>query len=353
VAEGLLIHPVEGALKLVTFAAEYNAIRLGGDLIEAAQTSGVNGVIDEVGAHLDRVSEVTSDPHVQSASWAAGLLALTLIAAPLALIVIGVQTFVQGRAFGAAIDTAPTWQEAMRIAGSREVRVFTISTLLLLALIGGKAIKDYTAWERTRSALPAEARVALESVPAAERAAMLEAASRMGLDEASVLRYIRFEQQLSPAGRQALQLFSWSERFRFQSTGVGLQKSLPPGEAQLFLERAGFDSGRAAEFIKSFPEGVPIELKSVAPGDHFLRYTDYPARRGSFATNVLFGSADEAVGGLFLKPYENRATFVQMLVATEPTFVLEGPIRGGWPGIVQTLIVDRGGFSYGEGIPFR
>jgi hypothetical protein len=148
-------------------------------------------------------------------------------------------------------------------------------------------------------------------------------------------------------------MFPWSKRLQLTSQGAGSTLTLPVAEAEIFLVRSGFDPARAADFISSFPAGGVVELRYVPLDGSFLRYTDFPQRPGSFATDLLYASADEAVSALNLRPFDNHANFLQTVVAKNPTLVLQGGIRGGEQGAMQVLLVDQGSFTYGEGIPLR
>jgi hypothetical protein len=103
--------------------------------------------------------------------------------------------------------------------------------------------------------------------------------------------------------------------------------------------------------VASFDDGL-ITHAPVNEGDGFLRYTDVADSKGSFLTNQLFSSPSDAVDALALGDYGNNATLVQNVTANYGTMVLQGGIRGGAAGVQQTLIIDRGAFSFSTGAPY-
>jgi hypothetical protein len=122
-------------------------------------------------------------------------------------------------------------------------------------------------------------------------------------------------------------------------------------EAEGMLVESGLSQAKAKDFVASF-EG-PITARTVAPGEQFLRYSDLPDSKGSFLTKQTFSSPADAVGSLYLGPYGNEAKLAQPVLATKASTVLEGAVAHGVPpGTIQTLIVDRTGFTFGTGVPY-
>jgi hypothetical protein len=117
----------------------------------------------------------------------------------------------------------------MDLAGSRGVRTFAVSTLLLLTLIGAKGVKDYTAWERTRGTLSQEARTALGTAPISERPAMIDAAARLGLSDAELTAYLDLRSQLPVQASSYLDSLPPVERLRLVGSNLELQSGVHEG----------------------------------------------------------------------------------------------------------------------------
>jgi hypothetical protein len=376
VANSLVIHPVEGAVEWLAFGVENNPVRMWGRVIRAARSDGLNGVVDTVGSFLHRFSAMTADPQAQSALWttAFGLLLLVPGLAGAAAAgswglragalqqsvrlglpaIVAVQAAEGAGQIDQAVQAAATREQAMRIPTSHSVRTFVTNTVLILSLLlGAPALRKLSEWQRLKNLLTPETQAALETLPLTERTALLEAAVRIKAGEAEIIRYVNLSTTLPETMRQGLEVFPWSKRLQLVTAESGSRINLSPAEAESFLVRSGFDPARAADFISSFPAEGPVQLRYVPADGSFLRYTDFPNRAGSFATDVLYSSADEAVNALNLRPYDNHANFLQTVIARGPTLVLEGGIRGGEEGAVQYLIIDQSSFRYGEGVPLR
>ena len=96
----------------------------------------------------------------------------------------------------------------------------------------------------------------------------------------------------------------------------------------------------------------PITARLVESDEGFGRYTGNPTSKGSFLTKSTFSTPSEAVDALNLGPFGNPATFRQPVTSSGRSIVLEGGIRGGQPGVRQTLIINRGRFEIGTGRTF-
>lgn len=123
-----------------------------------------------------------------------------------------------------------------------------------------------------------------------------------------------------------------------------------PARAESFLVKNGFSPADAKDFIGSF-DG-PITARIVRPGEDFLRYTGNPTSTGSFLTKSRFSNPASAVDGLYLSPYGNPATYVQTVTSSGRSIVLEGAIKNGGSGVGQTVIHNRGAFTFGVGQGF-
>lgn len=132
--------------------------------------------------------------------------------------------------------------------------------------------------------------------------------------------------------------------------GLSGTSVVSPARAEAFLVKNGFDAADAKSFIGSF-DG-PITARIVRPGEDFLRYTGNPNSTGSFLTKTRFGSPGSAVDGLYLGPYGNPATYVQTVTSSGRSIVLEGAIKNGGAGVGQTVIHNRGEFTFGPGVGF-
>ncbi|MHB8477390.1 MAG: hypothetical protein ACYC9Z_18280 [Casimicrobiaceae bacterium] len=132
---------------------------------------------------------------------------------------------------------------------------------------------------------------------------------------------------------------------------LGVARSISHADAEGMLVEQGLSPARAKDFVNSF-EG-PITARPVKPHEKFFRYTDVADSKGGFLTKEAFSSPEEAASKLYLGPYGNQANLRQPVVATKTSIVLEGAVRGGEPpGTIQTLMVDRTGFSIGPGVPY-
>jgi len=122
--------------------------------------------------------------------------------------------------------------------------------------------------------------------------------------------------------------------------------------AKEFLLKNDFPASRADDFLDSF-DG-PITARLVRPGEEFGRFSGQPGGAGSFLTKSIFETPDQAVDALFLKPFGNPATFRQSVVSTQRSIVLEGLIKNGAPpGTTQSVIINRGAFEFGTGVPVK
>jgi hypothetical protein len=129
-------------------------------------------------------------------------------------------------------------------------------------------------------------------------------------------------------------------------TAATAVRTVSNAEAEAILVKSGISPARAKDFVASF-EG-PITVRTVKPGEQFIRYGDKDGP-GSFLTKNKFATPEEAVEGLYLKPYGNTASRAQVVTATEECVVLEGAVANGAPGVQQTLITNRGAFEFGAG----
>ncbi len=137
-----------------------------------------------------------------------------------------------------------------------------------------------------------------------------------------------------------------------EAANTGLRRStvLSPERAHGLLTKYGRSADQATDYINSF-DG-PITARIVAPGESFLRYTDVANSKGSFLTNVRFSNSASAVDGLYLGPYGNGASLLQPVSASGRSIILEGRIANGGRGVTQSLIIDRGAFTFGTGAGF-
>jgi len=133
------------------------------------------------------------------------------------------------------------------------------------------------------------------------------------------------------------------------SARAGLRTSaeISAGRAETFLVKHGVDPEIAKSYVASF-DG-PITARIVRPGEEFLRYTDYSNSTGSFLTKTEFPNPPTAAEGLYLKPYNNNANYVQVVTSNGRTIVLEGGIAKGAAGVRQTVVPNRSLFNYQEG----
>jgi len=239
-ANGLVVHPVEGAVKFLAFGAENNPIRLAGDMVGAIRQSGLDGAIDTVGNYLHRFSAMTADPEVQSGLWTGALL-LLLAVPPLAAaataikfapivqtlgqaVRVGLPTAIAGQAAKEAVNidqamqAAPDRKAAMEIPTSSRVRTFVVSTTLILTLLlGVPAAKRASQWFRSRGGISPEVVAALEKLPVAERAAVIDAAAQLGLKDAQVIRYFETMTRLPSEATLLLEELPALERLRLVS----------------------------------------------------------------------------------------------------------------------------------------
>ena len=111
------------------------------------------------------------------------------------------------------------------------------------------------------------------------------------------------------------------------SKGLSRSTIVSAERAEQLLVRYGQSPAQAKDFIASF--NGPITARIASPGESFLRYTDVANSKGSFLTKAVFESPKDAVKGLYLKPYGNRASLVQVVVSSKRSIVLEGGIANG------------------------
>jgi hypothetical protein len=118
------------------------------------------------------------------------------------------------------------------------------------------------------------------------------------------------------------------------------------GMRNFFLAR-GLSENRAIGFADSFTNGMGV-LREVKAGETFLRYSDQTGNTaGYFLTKTAYDSPGQAVSALNLGPYNNGATLVQQVTATQNTYVLEGGVEGGASDAYQAIAVDQSAFTYG------
>ena len=84
----------------------------------------------------------------------------------------------------------------------------------------------------------------------------------------------------------------------------------------------------------------------------FLRYTDAAKSTGSFVTKTPFANPAAAIDGLYLGPYGNGASLMQLVTSTARSIVLEGGVANGGAGVRQSVIVNRGAFQFGTGVGY-
>jgi hypothetical protein len=112
------------------------------------------------------------------------------------------------------------------------------------------------------------------------------------------------------------------------------------------------ENGLNPDFLNSFDDG-PISLRQVDEGEQFLRYTDDAASPGgSFLTESEFGDSAEAADALYTRPYGNNASFQQLAVANQSTYVLQGGIANGAAGVQQIIVLNRSAFTFSAGYIF-
>ncbi|HLA82914.1 MAG TPA: hypothetical protein VJP78_15060, partial [Thermoleophilia bacterium] len=347
VLNGFVIQPTEGIAKILAFGVENNAIALGGDIIEAGRQSGVNGVIDTVGDYFHRVSAMTADGDVQGGLMAAALLGLAFAAPAAAFVLVAGSTLDSLSAMGKQILGAPTWEKAMQIAGSRETRTLVVTVAILLALGTAKGVKDWVQWERARPSLTPNVVAAFEKLPIAERSPVLEAAVRLGLNDAQVMGYIESMRGLPPQAAEILQRLPVEER-------VGV-----------FTSTAKFlSSAQATPYEYNMFELGPLggELEGIAPNFRGGQYTEFVAPsnllafRGQAGTRFANWMAFDPPTGLgsqlkygvrplWYDPATGRITGISLhdagvvVLIREGTTLYVGPVsyQGGAFGFVDAL----------------
>jgi hypothetical protein len=129
--------------------------------------------------------------------------------------------------------------------------------------------------------------------------------------------------------------------------GGGLRTSatISAERAETFLVKQGVDADLAKSYVKSFDGSITARL--VRPGEDFLRYTDRSGSTGNFLTKTQFPDSSTAVESLYLKPFNNNATYVQVVTSNGRTIVLEGRVANG--AAQQTLAPNKTLFNYGTG----
>ncbi len=80
--------------------------------------------------------------------------------------------------------------------------------------------------------------------------------------------------------------------------------------------------------------------------------TSRTSGEGSFVTQKVYSSPSIAVEALYLKPYGNTATYMQIVTAQKATIVLEGGVYQGAASARQSFLVDLGAFKFGEGVKY-
>jgi YD repeat-containing protein len=117
-----------------------------------------------------------------------------------------------------------------------------------------------------------------------------------------------------------------------------------------FLAR-GLSTEAADGFASSFSNGMGV-LREVKAGETFLRYSDEAGNAvGSFLTKTAYPTPSQAVGALNLEDFNNGATLVQQVTATQDTYVLEGGVAGSDSNAYQAIAVDQSAFTYGPRVP--
>lgn len=114
------------------------------------------------------------------------------------------------------------------------------------------------------------------------------------------------------------------------------------------LVARGYSKDVAKGFSSSF-EG-PITARTTYVDEVFLRYTTRSGTKGNFLCGTSFETPSEAVQSLNLAPYGNSASVRQIVFANSPSLVFEGRVAGG--AAAQTLVVDKGAFTFGLGVKF-
>ena len=132
--------------------------------------------------------------------------------------------------------------------------------------------------------------------------------------------------------------------------GLSGTSVVSPARAEAYLIKNGMSLVKARAFIDSF-DG-PITARIVRPGEDFVRYFDEPFSTGSFLGKTRFSSSNEAIDALALEGFPNLATSVQRVTSTGRTIVFEGGIKGGGPGVIQTVIPNQNAFFFGPGVGY-
>ncbi len=137
VAEGIVITPLKGAAELAAWGLQNNPISEWSDFS--------SGVADYYKRHFEELGIVLQGPEEQSALIFGLFILLTIINPIVGFVAgagaFGVQTASGGKALLDQILTAPNRPEAMKIASSKQARVFVATSLLVLALMTGAAVK--------------------------------------------------------------------------------------------------------------------------------------------------------------------------------------------------------------------
>jgi hypothetical protein len=137
------------------------------------------------------------------------------------------------------------------------------------------------------------------------------------------------------------------------ATTQGLSRTVVISEAranQIIMKKVGLSFEESSSFVSSF-DG-PVTATIAEPGEQWLRYTGSAGSKGSFLSRTSFGNPQETVDSLNLRPWGNPATLRQTVTATGRSIVLEGRIKGGVPGVRQTLVMDRDRFHFSVGEPY-
>jgi RHS repeat-associated protein len=134
----------------------------------------------------------------------------------------------------------------------------------------------------------------------------------------------------------------------FLGEGVLTEGIVSASDVEAHLLANGYSAEEAAAFADSF-EG-PITARMTETGEQFVRYSKTAGTRGNFLTDTVFESPDAAMDALNLRPFGNTAGVRQMVFANSPSMVFEGQVADGTAA--QTLVVDKGAFTFGLGVVF-
>jgi hypothetical protein len=149
--EGIIINPLKGAAELTVYGLQNNLFTDWSDFSESLKNDGLNGVINFYEQHIENAWKAMQGPEEQSAL-VFGLFILLTILNPIAglvaaLVAFGWQTASGGLTIGGQIINAPSRAEAMKIASSKQARIFIATTLAVFALMAAGAVKEGFEWK--------------------------------------------------------------------------------------------------------------------------------------------------------------------------------------------------------------